>query len=151
MSLRTALTNLAAVSVSGVSNSYDVSAVPSSLTTAQLPALLPFIMGRGGGGGEAGFRVGAFDGGSAEVTYRVDHVLFVEAVGQGRGLLDILPAVATLIDAYVSAMAADSFLNGALHYALAFEIGEPVISEYPADSKQNFYTVTFAHTWRRNV
>ena len=40
MSFRTALTNLSGLSVSGVSNNYDVDAIPDDLSRAQLPALL---------------------------------------------------------------------------------------------------------------
>ena len=94
MSLRSAVTALANVSVTGVDNSYDLDTLPGALSTAQLPALLPFLGGLTDGGMLTN---AAFEGEGCEVTYRVRQVLFVEAVGQGRGLRDVLPTMATLI------------------------------------------------------
>jgi hypothetical protein len=68
---RSALTNLSALTVSGVTHNYDVDAVPDSLARAQLPALLvlpgetqddQFFKERG-----AGFVALAFSGGARTV------------------------------------------------------------------------------------
>ena len=43
------------------------------------------------------------------------------------------------------------FLNGTIHYAMTFTIGEPEIQEYPRGSNQQFYAVVFEHVWRRSL
>ena len=40
MSFKTALTNLAALSVVGIAHNYGISALPESISRSQLPALL---------------------------------------------------------------------------------------------------------------
>jgi hypothetical protein len=115
---RAALTNLSALSVSGVIHNYDVDAVPDSLSRVQLPALLvlpgeteteELFRDRG-----KGFTALAFSSGARTVTYTVTHLLLVAPVTAGRGALSHMPILIDLIDAYFDALSADVTLSAAL-------------------------------------
>lgn len=115
---RAALTNLAALAVSGVAHNYGVEVTPDSLSRAQLPALLvlpgetqddTLFPSRG-----EGFRALAFSNGAKIVSYHVTHLLLVGPVSAGRGSRTHLPHLADLIDAYFAALALNPTLGGAL-------------------------------------
>ncbi|MBI5671124.1 MAG: hypothetical protein HZC41_24270 [Chloroflexi bacterium] len=117
-SFRTALSNLAALAVSGVAHNYDVDATPDTLSRAQLPALLvlpgetqddTLFPARG-----ECFRALAFSNGAKVVSYHVTHLLLVGPVSAGRGSRSALPHLADLIDAYFTALGANPTLSGAL-------------------------------------
>ena len=74
--LRTALDNLAAVSVTGMT-SYALEDTPDALTRAQLPALviLPEL-----GGESPGLEANTFSAGDGQLTIEVAHVLLLEPV-----------------------------------------------------------------------
>lgn len=146
MSLSAAITALSKIAVTGVTHSYDLSELPDSLHTAQLPALLPFF-----GDNSEPFVSGGFRGGSYEAQYSVQHLLFIEATGQRRGLRDIMPTMATLIDSYITAMKSDPFLSGAIDFGMQYTVSEPGIRQYPEDSKVSFFSVVFNHLWRENL
>src|SRR3990172_7209488 len=115
---RTALTNLAGLSVTGVAHNSDVDGVPDALHRAQLPALLVLPLDTQDDrlfkeSGE-GFQTVAFGGGARTVTYTVTHLLLVTPVADGGRLHSHLPALVDLIDAYVDALAADVLLSDAL-------------------------------------
>lgn len=147
MSLRAAITALSSIAVTGVAHSYDLDAVPDSLHTAQLPALIPFLGDR-----SEDIVVGGFEGGSYEARYNVQHILFIDAVAQTRGLRDVLPSIAVFIDRYIAAMKTDAFLSGAISYAMSFRIVEPGIRQYPeGEGQPEFFSVAFDHQWRENL
>src|SRR5512134_2887159 len=126
MTFRNALTELAALAVSGVAHNYDVDAVPDALSRSQLPALLvlpvdvqddAFFKERG-----KGFQAIAFSSGPRTVQYAVTHLLLVAPVETGRELRSSLPRLIDLIDAYFDALGADVTLDGALLEPAAVQV-----------------------------
>ena len=85
--LMTALDNIAAVVVSGIT-SYALDETPDSLTTAQLPALviLPELSGE-----MPGLLPSGFSAGMGQVTAQIAHVLLVAPVAHGIGSKTLLP------------------------------------------------------------
>jgi len=113
-----ALAALADLQPAGVNTRFSVEAAPEQLSRAQFPALLvrPFdeqerrlFRERG----EA-FEALAFANGPALVTYTVTHLLLVAPADDGLGARSQLPPLASLLDAYFAALAADPALGGAL-------------------------------------
>ena len=116
-----ALTELAALSVSGVNANYAIDAVPETIHRGQLPVLLVLPIDidatrsqrlfpeRGGG-----FETLGFSDGVRTVTYSVTHLLLLTPATTGRGLRDHLPGLVALIDAYFSALAVAVTLGGRL-------------------------------------
>jgi hypothetical protein len=137
--LATALANLAAVAVSGVT-SYALDETPDGLTRAQLPALiiLPEL-----GGNWPGLEPNTFSAGDGRLAVQVAHVLLLAPVTEGLGLRSALPALADAIDAYAEAMAADPTLDGALPVALRFQVQAGVVRFGGVD----YHGATFLHTW----
>ncbi len=144
---RSALTNLSALSVSGVANNYDVDTVPDSLARAQLPALLvlpgdtqenQLFRERG-----RGFIALAFSGGARTVAYTVTHLLLVAPVTAGRGTRSTLPGLIDLIDAYFDALGADVTLSGALLEPAAVRVEPGTFTHGEVD----YHGVAFRHTW----
>ncbi|NLX08336.1 MAG: hypothetical protein GXY36_01625 [Chloroflexi bacterium] len=137
--LTTALANLAAVPVSGVT-SYAPGAAPETLSSAQLPALiiLPEL-----GGPAPGLEPNGFSAGEGVVNVRVAHVLFVGPVAGGLGLRGAIPALAAAADAYLGALAADPTLGGALPIALRCTVQAGVRAYGGVD----YHAMTFVHTW----
>lgn len=137
--LQTALTNLAAVSVSGVT-SYPLDATPDSLTTAQLPALvlLPELSGE-----SSGLEPNRFSAGDGCLQVQIAHVLLVAPVASGFGMRAHLPTLIALIDTYFAALAADPLLNGALSVGLrcGLRLG---VTRYAGIE---YHSATFLHTW----
>jgi hypothetical protein len=150
VSFRGAVTELSKIAVAGVTNSYDLDDMPDSLKKPKLPALLPFL---GGQSQEAEWTVGAFEGGGPMVTYQLQHVLFVAPVGKGLGLRSVAPEIATLIDAYATALSTgrNMFLDDEISYALDYRILAPGTAAYPAEGDTHYYAVTFEHRWRINL
>jgi len=147
MSFRSALTQLAALTVSGVSHNYDVDAVPDVLARGQLPALLVLpgssqdtrlFQQRG-----KGFQAIAFSSGARTVTYTVTHLLLVTPTSAGHGLRSNLPRLIDLIDAYFEALAANVTLNGALLEPARVEV-EPGTFEH---GEAGYHGCAFRHTW----
>jgi hypothetical protein len=113
--LRTALTNLAALSVSGVAHNYDVDSVPEKVARAQLPCLilLPVVdEGRTKRFGD--FKLATPNAAKGLVVYVVAHVLLYAPVGAGRGARSNLPGLVDLVDNYATAIRANPNLSGAL-------------------------------------
>lgn len=144
---RTALTQLASLSVGGVTHNYDVDAVPDELSRAQLPALLvlpveiqddALFKQRG-----QGFEAVAFSDGARTITYTVTHLLLVAPVNAGAGLRTHLPLLIDLIDEYFAALGDDVTLGGALL--------EPVrVRVEPGTFTQGdllYHGCAFRHTW----
>ncbi len=144
---RTALTNLAALTVSGVVKNYDVDAVPDDLARTQLPALLvlpgetqddELFKQRG-----QGFQAIAFSSGAKTVTYAVTHLLLVAPVSAGRGMRSHLPTLVTLIDNYFAALAANVTLSNALLEPASVKV-EPGVFVHGAIE---YHGCAFRHTW----
>jgi hypothetical protein len=137
--LAAALTNLAAVNVSGVT-SYALGETPDALNRAQLPALviLPEL-----GGDSPGLEPSLFSAGDGRLTIRITHVLLIAPVVGGLGQRGILPTLAALIDTYAAAMAGDPTLNGALPMALRFQVRAGVVRYAGID----YHGAAFTHTW----
>ncbi|MEO8609956.1 MAG: hypothetical protein ABI690_18830 [Chloroflexota bacterium] len=144
---RSALTNLSALPVSGVTHNFDVDALPDELSRAQLPALLVLpgtiqenerIKERG-----KGFVAIAFSSGPRTITYTVTHLLLVAPVSAGRGARSHLPRVIDLIDAYIAALSANLTLSGALLEPARVQV-EPGLFTH---GDIPYHGCAFRHTW----
>jgi hypothetical protein len=147
MSFRTALTQLAALTVTGVNANYDVDSVPDELNRVQLPALLVLpgdtqenrlFRERG-----EGFRALAFSAGAQTVTYTVTHLLLVAPVSTRRGARAHLPDLIDRIDAYFTALGEDVLLGGALREPMHVTV-EPGIFQHGLVA---YHGCAFRHTW----
>jgi hypothetical protein len=141
--LTTALDNLAAVSVSGIT-SYALDETPDSLTTAQLPALviLPELSGE-----MPGLQPSGFSAGVGQITAQIAHVLLVAPVAHGLGSKTLLPDLVNRMDAYLAALAGDPTLDGALAVALHCTIRAGVVRFGGVD----YHGAVFMHTWVMNL
>ncbi|MCA0457857.1 MAG: hypothetical protein LCI00_28080 [Chloroflexi bacterium] len=147
MSIRTALTRLASLSVPAVTHNYDVDALPESLNRVQLPALLvlpitPPATRLTRSTGE-GFQSIGFSGGPRTVTVAVTHLLLVAPIVTGRGSRSHLPNVVDLMDAYCLALAADPLLDDTLLEPAHVQI-EPGDFTY---GHATYHGCAFRHTW----
>jgi hypothetical protein len=148
---RTALTNLSALSVTGVLHNYDIDAAPDSLSRAQLPALLVLptnvqdvrmFKDRG-----EGFQAVAFANGARTITYSVTHLLLIAPTTSGNSAKRHLPTLIDLIDNYFDTLKADLTLDGALlePAQVSVELGI-----YPhGDTK--YYGCAMRHTWKLEI
>jgi hypothetical protein len=148
---RTALTNLAALAVSGVVRNYDIDAVPDEFSRTQLPALLvlpgetrddELFKERG-----QGFQAIAFSSGARTITYTVTHLLLVAPVSAGRGMRSHLPTLVTLIDNYFAALAANVTLTSALLEPARVKV-EPGVFTH---GDIHYHGCAFRHTWLLQV
>jgi hypothetical protein len=141
--LATALDNLAAVSVAGVT-SYALEETPDVLTRAQLPALviLPEL-----GGESPGLEPSSFSAGDGRLAIQVAHVLLLEPVSAGLGMRGALPELADAIDTYAAALAGDPTLGGALPTALRCRVRAGVVTYAGTD----YHGAIFTHTWQLHV
>lgn len=147
MSFKTALTNLAALSVVGIAHNYGISALPESISRSQLPALLVMPIDTRDDkffqeGGMA-FEGIAFGNGTKTARFVVNHLLLVAPVGKGEGMRDHLILLADCIDAYMEALAADISLSGALAEAAEVRIEAGI---YTLGNSQ-YYGCAFRHNW----
>lgn len=144
--LKTALTNLAALNVAGITQHYGIDTVPDALSRAQLPALLMLLIDnedRLFQERSDGFTTVAFSQGARTVTYSVLHLLLLAPLESGAGLRSHLPNLVDAMDAYFAALATDVRLGGALlepaHVAV-----EPGRFVY---GKGDYIGCAFRHTW----
>ena len=149
MSFAAALSQLAQLSVTGVTHNYSIETVPDVPQRAQLPALLvlPLMpemqenrMFRETG---KGFETVAFSNGLKSITYVVTHLLLIAPVGQSKGLRAHIPLLVSVIDAYFAALCADPVLNDTLMQPARVRV-EPGIYTL---SGQDYYGCAFRHTW----
>jgi hypothetical protein len=147
MSFRTALTALAALSVTGISHNYDVDTVPETIGRGQLPALLVLPIDtqdeslfREKG---AGFQTVAFADGAKTVTYTTTHLLLVAPVIQGKGLRALMPNLVNHIDSYFDALRDDALLNNNLLEPAQVKV-EPGIFKFGG---VEYVGCAFRHTW----
>lgn len=147
MSLRAALTALAALDVPGVTLSSTLDALPDRLAPDQLPALL-ILPGDPYGARRAfdaddGLRALTFGGTADSVVVHITHALLVVPSAAPLSQRRAVPRIVDLIDAYTAALAADLTLGGALarpaHITLA-----PDTFAYAGIA---YYGCLFRHTW----
>ncbi len=142
MTIRAALTRLASLNVSGITHNYDVDSIPGSLSRVQLPALLLLPITPQHQKSE-GFQSIAFSGGPRTVTVTITHLLLVAPTETAKGSRSHLPKLIDLMDAYCTAIAADSLLNNTLL--------EPTrVSLEPGDftyGHATYHGCAFRHTW----
>lgn len=136
--LATALANLAAVEVQGVT-SYALGQAPERLGRAHLPALI--LVPEAGGDGD-GLAQAGFSAGEARLSVRIAHVLLAAPLSSGAGRAS-LPELIALIDAYAEALAADPRLGGALPLPLRFGVRIGPVRWGGID----YHGVTFRHEW----
>lgn len=144
---RTALTNLSNLSITDVQNNYDIHVLPDHLSPPQLPALLVMpidahddrLFHEEG----QGLQTVAFSGAGKTVNYTVTHLLIVAPTHRGIGIRSHLPQLVTLIDNYMSALAADVTLDDALIEPTQVTV-EPGI--FPIGNGE-FYGCAFRHSW----
>lgn len=115
---RNALDALANLIVSGVTNHYNITDIPDTVSRAQLPALLvlPLDTERESLFREKGegFETVAFSNGTRTVSYAVTHLLLIAPEASGIGLKQHLPDLISAIDAYFAALSANLTLNDTL-------------------------------------
>lgn len=148
---RDALAQLASLKVSGVRNNYDLDALPNSLHSAQMPALLVLPVELEA---ERLFRerkdslqTAAFSGGTKSVYYTVTHLLLAAPAEAGLGLRSQLPRLVDLIDGYTAALSADVTLGDQLLAPARVGV-EPGVFPY---GERGFYGCAFRHTWLLEV
>lgn len=144
---RHALSQLARLNVNGVHNRYDLDELPSSLHSAQLPALLvlPIDLERDRLFRERAnsLQTAAFSGGAKTMYYAVTHLLLAARTESGLGLRSHLPQLVALIDSYSAAIAGDVTLGDSLLVPARVGV-EPGIFPY---GEGEFYGCAFHHTW----
>ena len=144
---RTALTNLSALSVTGVQNNYDIDTLPETLSNPQLPALLvqPIDIQDDHLSKEQGqgLQTVAFSGAGKTVNYTLTHLLIVAPTRKGVGIRSHLPFLVTLIDNTMSALADDPTLSEALIEPMQVRV-EPGIFTVGG---REFYGCAFRHSW----
>jgi hypothetical protein len=146
MTWRTAFTNLAAITVTGVTTCYDLNTLPGSLPAADLPALAPaFPVGANPQDGE-GYSTLTYDGSAWRSVLVIDHVLYWQPCWSEMGLNSVMPDLITAVDSYLAAVRADGRLSGALDEELAITRIKPGIMEYGG---VRYFGVKFRHQWVR--
>lgn len=141
--LGTALSNLAAVPVAGVT-SIPLEATPGALARVELPALVivPEL-----GGESPGLEPDGFGAGTGRLVVQVAHVLLLAPLTGGAGTGAALLALATALDAYLAALAADPTLGGALIAPLRVRVRAGVVRFGGID----YHGAVFTHTWTVQV
>lgn len=145
-SFATALNKLSALLVTGVKHNYGISAVPDTVSRAQLPALLTLpLVAREGLFPDRGvaFEALAFSDGARTVTYTLTHLLLVAPVTQGKGMRSSLPPLVDLIDAYFAALSDDVMLDGALVHPMRVRVEAGVFEH----GETRYYGCAFRHEW----
>ncbi|MCY3836584.1 MAG: hypothetical protein OXF83_09160 [Anaerolineaceae bacterium] len=149
---RAALTALAALELPGLRANYDLTELPETLSSAQLPALLtlPGETPDGAlsrplfGNRAAGFEAQAFRGSAATVTLHPWHLLLLAPLGEGLGLRSHLPRLVDLLDAYLEAIAVDLTLGGRLLEPTQLEVE---VGVFPYASVA-YHGCRLRHTWK---
>ena len=144
---RLALAQLAAMNVNGVRNNYDLDELPTSLHSAQLPALLvlPIELETDRVFRERAdsLQTPAFSGGAQTVYYTLTHLLLTAPTESGLGIRSHLSQLVDLIDAYTAAIAKDVTLGETLLAPARVGV-EP--GKFPY-GERGFHGCAFRHTW----
>lgn len=108
MGMRTWLTSLATfgLTVSGITKSFDLDAIPDKITRGQLPCLIPIPEI----GDEQGLMLLTFMGNGPQDSFNVTHRLLYAETANLR-IEQVLPGLITIRDAYIAAAIAQHFLN----------------------------------------
>lgn len=121
--LATALTNLAALAVTGVSANYDVGAAPGSLVGVTLPVLIVLPQAQALRSAQFDeFAVASVTGSSAIVAYKVTHALIHSRWIAGRLPWNPAAGLDDLIDNYATAVRGNPSLSGALYVPTTYKI-----------------------------
>jgi hypothetical protein len=143
MTWRAAFTQLAAISVAGVTRSYDLDDLPGMLPPADLPALVPHFPPQATAlRGTEGFAPLTYDGAVWHAELVIDHVLYW---GEAS-LWQALPGLITAADAYLEAVKANPTLGGTLTTELALLEVRPGIMRFGG---RPYVGVRFRHQWQR--
>jgi hypothetical protein len=146
MSLRTAIDQLAALSLAGVTH-FALDETPERLERDQLPALmiLPLETEQRRLFGERGsaFETLTFSSGERHALLPITHLLLVAPVNAGTGRREQFPALVDWIDAYLDALAADVTLNGELLQAAQVQIETGIFIL----AQRRYYGCAFRHRW----
>lgn len=82
MSLAAFITQVVGLSITGVTTTYDVSAIPESLADSKLPALLPVMPVAPGPGEQSPVILNTALSSAHQATYAVEFVIYIRPVGQ---------------------------------------------------------------------
>jgi hypothetical protein len=148
MTWKDALSNLAALSVSGVNTSYDSSNLPNTLAAADLPALAPAFPEGTGESDPPGLSVLTYDGAAWRAGLEIDHVLYWSPAWSEAGLRTALPDLLDALEAYLNAVRADGTLGGALDAELTISAARPGVVSYGG---VRYLGITFRHRWERVI
>ena len=149
MTWRTAFSNLAAISVTGVATSYDLDELPNVLPAADLPALVIDFPAQSGWRKDAqGLAALTYDESVWLAGLQVEHVLYWAPAWSDVGLLAALPDLIDVVDAYLAAVAADGTLSDALHEPLVIERVQVGVVEFAG---VQYYGARFRHRWFRQI
>lgn len=147
MSFRSALTQLALLTVAGVNHNYDVDEAPNSISRAALPSLiiLPIDTSNERLFAERAmaYEALAFSDGARTASFVVTHLLLMAPAESGVGLRAHLPALVTLMDMYLVALSADPLLNGELDQPTRVQV-EPGLYQHGGVT---YYGCAFRHRW----
>lgn len=148
---RAALSNLSALRVADVQNSYDIDELPHTLAAPQLPALLVMPIEPAANRlfkePAAGLQMVSFSGSARTVQYAVTHLLLAAPTDGGLGIRSHLPQLIALIDSYMAAVGADVTLGQALLVPARVGV-EPGV--FRLDERE-FYGCAFRHTWLMEI
>ncbi len=147
---RRALTELATLTVTGVSVNYDVDSIPETLSRGQLPVLIVLPMETETthdrqlfSERSRGFEAIAFSDGARTVTYIVTHLLLVASIHSDVGQRQHIPVLIDLIDNYFTALSDEVTLNGRLLEPTTVRV-EPGIYTYGG---VDYHGCAFRHVW----
>ena len=148
---RAALSNLSALRVAGVPNSYDIDELPNTLASPQLPALLVMPIEPAASRlfkePAAGLQMVSFSGSARTVQYAVTHLLLAAPTDSGLGIRSHLPPLIALIDSYMAAVGADVTLGQALLVPARVGVDPGV---FRLDARE-FYGCAFRHIWLMEI
>lgn len=148
---RAALSNLSALRVADVQNSYDIDELPHTLSAPQLPALLVMPIephaNRLFREPADGLQMVSFSGSAKTVQYAVTHLLLAAPTDSGLGIRSCLPQLINLIDSYMAAVGADVTLDQTLLVPARVGV-EPGV--FQLDGRE-FYGCAFRHAWLMEI
>ena len=103
MSLASFITQFVGLSITGVTTTYDVSAIPESLADSKLPALIPVVPSAPGSEGQIPDVLNRGTSNAYEATYSVEFVIYIRPVGQ-KPPATYVNELVTYIDRFLSAV-----------------------------------------------
>ncbi len=144
------LSALASLPVAGIADNFGIARTPEQPDRSQLPALIVLPAERDHrlfpARGE-GLHTVAFAGAGATFTVAVTHLLLIAPHGSALGARSHMTTLATLIDAYFAALAANLLLDGALAQPPRVQV-EAGMVEYGG---VRYAGAAFRHLWTLEV